>query len=291
MRKLICCTASLFLLFYCLAGCKQQVTLRTHIHTDIAAEGIYSFTQGIIVTTTADGFILVDADGTRIGKETYNIIYAFDEEGHALAQTLDGAFVYLDKAGSVIGAGEPLSDTSDTERYDAREKNGQTSETGDYLFGIKDKHTENYLTEPIFEWISGTGDELNYAILAKGEHRRVMISPRGEVKVYLSDDCEHAYLLQERIVCRYKDQTYRLANTQGVLLNETAFTSISPFFSDVAVVTKGTQMGLIDKDGTLLMEPLIEIDKPMDNNTPHIWEDRIACIQNGKLTIFKVNLK
>lgn len=283
--------ASLLLLFCCLAGCKQEVALQTHIHTDIAVEGIYSFTQGIIVATTADGFILADIDGNRIGKEIYNIIYAFDEDGHALAQTLEGAFVYLDKTGSAIGEGKPLSDTGDTERYDSSETNGQTSETGDYLFGIKDKHTGNYLTEPIFEWISATGDELNYAILAKGEHRQVMISPRGEVKVYLPDDCDHAYLLQDRIVCRYKDQTYRLANTQGVLLNQTAFTSISPFFSDVAVVTEGTQMGLISKDGTLLTEPQFEIDKPMDNNTPHIWEDRIACIQNGKLTIFKVITK
>ncbi len=291
MRKLICCATSLLLLFCCLTGCRQEIVLKTHIHTNIDVDQIYSFTQGVIVAQTADGFFLVDADGNRICEEVYNIIYAFDEEGHALAQTPKGEFVYLDRSGAVIGKGEPISDNSDTERYDTSETNGQTSETGEYLFGIKDKHTGNCLTEPIFEWISSTSDELNYAILAEGEHRQVMISPAGEVEVYLPADCKHAYLLGEHIICHFKDGTYRLANTQGALLNETAFTSISPFSSNIAVVTEGTKMGLIGKDGTLLTEPQVEIDKPMDNNTPHIWEDRIACIQNGKLTIFKVITK
>ena len=292
MKKCLCLVlATMLLLCCCLTGCRQRISLQTHIHTDIGVNQIYSFTQGVIVAQADDSFFLVNADGNRIGEEVYNIIYAFDEEGHALAQTPEGEFVYLDRSGITIGKGNPVSNNSDTEKYDTSETNGQTSETGEYLFGIKDQHTGTYLTEPIFEWISATSDELNYAILAKGEHRQVMISPVGEIKVYLPDDCKHAYLLGEHIICLFKDQTYRLANTQGVLLNETAFTSISPFSPDIAVVTEGTKMGLIGKDGTLLVEPQIEIDKPMDYNTPHIWEDRIACIQNGKLTIFKVITK
>lgn len=290
-KRMLCCVAGLLLLCFCLVGCGQKVVLQTHICTDIDARGIYSFTQGIIVVETADGFILADADGNRIGNETYNILYAFDEEGRALAQTKENEFVYLDKSGTVIGKGEPISDNSDTEKYDASETNGQISETGESLFGVKDRETGNYLTEPIFEWISATSDELNYAVLAKGDHRQVMISPRGEIKVYLPDDCDHAYLLGDRIVCRYKDQTYRLANMQGTLLNDTAFTSISPFSADMAVVTDGAKMGLIDKDGTLLTELQIGVDMPMDHNAPHIWENRIACIQNGKLTIYKVVAK
>lgn len=290
MKKLLTLLLSGMLLLS-LFGCGQKIVLQTHIRTDIEVDQIYSFTQGIVVAQTADVFFLVDADGRRIGEEDYNIIYPFDETGYALAQTRKGEFVYLDRSGIVIGNAEPVSDNSDTEKYDTSEINGLISETHEYLLGVKDKHTGYYLTEPIFEWISALSDELNYAVLAEGEHRKVMISPRGEVKVYLPDDCAHAYLLDEHIVCRFKDQTYRLANIEGALLNDTAFTSISPFSSGIAVVVDGTKIGLINKDGTLLIEPQIEIDKPMDYNTPHICENRIACIQNGKLTIINVNMK
>ncbi len=288
-------------LLLCFTGCQkdsslsatgeyhgQKIALHLSSETDIAVEQLYSFEQGVIIASSANSFFMINADGERLTEKEYTFIGRFNEDGYALAQNPDGKYVYLNAVGAVVGSATPSTTAKDTERYDSSETTGEKSETGDYLFGIKDSDTGEYLTKPIFTWITSTEDELNFATLASGERRQVMISPRGEVKVYLPDNCNMAYLQGDHIICRFEKDIYRLADETGRLLCDTAFTSISPFSSGKAVVTSGAKMGIIADDGVICIEPQVEIDEPMDNNTPLIWNDTIACIQDGKLTVIKV---
>ncbi len=265
----------------------QKIALQLSSETDIAVEQLHSFEQGVVIASSGTDFFMISADGKRLTEEEYHFIGGFNEDGYALAQNPDGEYVYLNTAGAVVESATPSTTVKDTERYDSSETTGEKSETGDYLFGVKDSDTGEHLTKSIFTWIASTENELNFATLASGEHRQVMISPRGEVKVYLPDNCNMAYLQGDHIICRFEKDIYRLADKTGQLLCDTAFTSISPFSSGKAVVTSGAKMGIISDDGVICIEPQVEIDQPVDNNTPLIWNDTIACIQNGKLTIIK----
>ena len=129
---------------------------------------------------------------------------------------------------------------------------------------------------------------MNYATLAEGEHRKVMISPRGEVLVTLPDEAKDAYAMDTHIVCRYQDGSYRLLDVQGNVLSQTAFSSISSFSDGLAVVTVGNKMGLISADGTVVVEPSIEVDDPVNNPCPLICNEYIVCLKQEKLTFYKI---
>ncbi len=268
----------------------QRITVNSHVYTDVTPVGVYGFTQNCIVVLDQEGFFPVNVEGKRLGRDTYAMLHSYGEDGRALAQALNGEWVWLDTTGAVMEpADAPQAPvTASTQKYDSSETTGVVGDDGSWLFGVKDKTTGDYLTAPIFTWISSVSESLNYAVLAEGTHRNVMISPQGEVVLTLPDDCTSAFQRDEHIICVFENGTYRLADTKGKLLNETAFTSISPFSDGLAVITNGERLGLLAADGAIVIEPQINIEKPVDQVTPYVWKDHIACIIDGNLAILRV---
>ena len=262
----------------------KTVSIQPHLETAYAPYELYYFDCGIVTVATSDGFVMLDTEGKQIGEDSYNVLYSFGEDGRARARLeRDSDWVWIDTTGAVVGEAEAPSVYSTTVIYDVSETAG-----GELLFGVKDAATGDYITQPIFEWISGLHSPMNYATLAEGEHRKVMISPRGEVLVTLPDEAKDAYAMDTHIVCRYQDGSYRLLDVQGNVLNSTAFSSISSFSDGLAVVTVDNKMGLISADGTVVVEPSIEVDDPVNNPCPLICNEYIVCLKQEKLTFYKI---
>lgn len=266
----------------------NTITIQAHLETDYTPIALYSFDYNVVTTATPNGFMLIDTEGKQIGENSYHMLYSFGEDGRAKAQLEpDSDWVWIDTTGVVVGKAEAPTVGNTTARYDSSETTG-VKKDDEYLFGIKDVTTGDLITQPIFEWISDLSSPMNYAVLAESEHPQVMISPRGEVIVTLPDEATDAYAMDAHIVCKYQDGSYRLLDMQGTVLNQTAFKSISSFSDGVAVVTIGTKMGLIAADGKMVVEPQIEIDVPIDNNTPLICNEYIVCVQKEQLTFYKI---
>ena len=262
----------------------KTVSIQPHLETAYAPYELYYFDCGIVTVATSDGFVMLDTEGKQIGEDNYYVLYSFEEDGRAKAQLdQDGDWVWIDTTGAVVGEAEAPSVYSTTVIYDSSE-----TTDGELLFGIKDAATGDRITQPIFEWISGLHSSMNYAALAEGEHRKVMISPRGEVLVTLPDEAKDAYDMDTHIVCRYQDGSYRLLDMQGNVLSQTAFSSISDFSDGLAVVTVGNKMGLISADGTVVVEPSIEVDDPVNNPCPLICNEYIVCLKQEKVVFYKI---
>ena len=263
----------------------KMVSIQPHLETAYAPYELYYFDCGIVTVGTSDGFVMLDTEGKQIGEDNYHMLYSFGEDGRAKAQLdQDSDWVWIDTTGAVVGTAEAPSTNDTTEKYSSEE-----TTDGEPLFGVKDAATGEPITQPIFEWISSVSEPMNYAILAEGEHRKVMISPRGEVLVTLPDEAKDAYAMDTHIECRYEDGTYRLLDMQGNVLNPTAFSSISSFSDGLAVVTVGNKMGLISADGTVVVEPSIVVDDPVNNLCPLICNEYIVCLQQEKLVFYKVD--
>lgn len=262
----------------------KTVSIQPHLETAYTPYELYYFDCGIVTVATSDGFVMLDTEGKQIGEDNYYVLYSFEEDGRAKAQLdRDSDWVWIDTTGAVVGPAEAPSANGSAEIYSSEE-----TQDGKLLFGVKDTATGEPITQPVFEWINGLYAPMDYAMLAEGEHRQVMISPRGEVLVTLPDETRHAYATDTHIVCRYQDGTYRLLDSRGNLLNQTAFSSISDFSDGLAVVTIGNKMGLISADGTVVFEPQIDIDNPVNKCRPLICGEYIACLKQEKLIFYKI---
>ena len=262
----------------------KTVSIQPHLETAYAPYELYYFDCGIVTVGTSDGFVMLDTEGKQIGEDSYDMLYSFGEDGRARALLeRDSDWVWIDTTGAVVGEAEAPPVYNATVRYDVSETAG-----GELLFGVKDAATGEPITQPIFEWISSVSEPMNYATLAEGEHRKVMISPRGEVVVTLPDEAKDAYAMDAHIVCQYQDGSYRLLDIQGNVLSQTAFSSISDFSDGLAVMTVGNKMGLISTDGTIVVEPQIDIDAPANKCSPLICGKYIVCLKQEKVTFYKI---
>ena len=261
-----------------------SVSIQPHLETAYAPYELYYFDCGIVTVATSDGFVMLDTEGKQIGEDSYSMLYRFGEDGRAKALLEpDGDWVWIDTTGAVVGTAEAPSTNDTTEKYSSEE-----TQDGEPLIGIKDIATGEPITQPIFEWISSVSEPMNYATLAEGEHRKVMISPRGEVLVTLPDEAKDAYAVDAHVVCQYQDGSYRLLDIQGNVLSQTAFSSISDFSDGLAVMTVGNKMGLISTDGTIVVEPQIDIDAPANKCSPLICGKYIVCLKQEKVMFYKI---
>lgn len=289
-KRLWCCVMLLALLIGCIGCSKSPVSLRYHVQTDMRVDGIYGFSEERIIAVDHDDFMILDIDGNRVGDKMYEFIYPFDTNKQTLA-VFDGTWVFINDAGQIVEPAAKPAENFNNYIYDSSTTTGVKSDQGDYLFGVQSAVDHQYLTEPIFEWISSLKDDLNFAILAKGEHRWVMISPAGDIKVTLPDNCLNAVALEEHIICAFDDggdlPIYRLADSNGKILNERAFDSISNFENGLAAITAGDKMGLIDAKGTVVLEPSLSID-PVTDLHPYISGNHIAWVKDGKLIVAEI---
>lgn len=289
MRKLLCLWLCAALMIPAGCGRVQTVTYALRAEpTAIEAYAIHGFGDGIVTVWTAAGDALTDADGHLIDTAGQFATISGFENGRAMAQREnDLQWIYINTQIQEIEEINEYRETPSKFIYDASETTGEKSANGDYLFGIKSSDGE-YITEPMFEWIASVENEYNFARLAEGERRNVMISPRGEVLVTLPDgDLRAAYRSGEQFICRRGDDAYILTDLQGRTLNDTSFSAIGNISEGLRVVMVEDKLGLLDERGKTVLAPSLTIDPPYDY-TPHIWQDRIACIKDGRLMMVAI---
>ena len=257
-------------------GCASQNTfyLKIKYSSDYTVDQdlFTPFSQGYtcIYRTDKQGFAYVDEKGEGI-QAIYKMAYPFENDGKALVETQESEWIYINTQGVKVAQGQAPKDLSATAIYD---ENG--------LFGIKTKEGKK-ITQPIFSWIESVTFDWNFAQLAEGEHKNVMIDPQGTVQVILPDNCIGAKKQDEVIVCRFKGG-YQLLNLKGKVCNTTYFSGIGNFVDDLAPITFKNKVGLIRKDGTVVLEPTYD----MDSITPAYGEGKITGTFNNKLVFYSV---
>lgn len=299
MRKTLCLWLCALLLIS--TGCARRMPssgageipvryeLRVLKETSIETSVLRGFGDGIVSMDDANTScgIFADADGHLIRTAWSYIAVGGFEDGRArVMRESDIAWVYIDTMMRELG---PVVYEPHNVVYDFSETTGEVAASGDYLFGIKAPIEEGgeYITEPIFEWATSPIDEYTYAILAEGDHRNVMISPQGEVLATLPDNVRHAYESDGMFVCQVDDNTYILTDLNGEVVGEAEFSAIGNESNGLRVVMQGNRVGLLDADGNVVVTPTLEADFSYDY-TPFIWQDRVACIKDGRLMMLAV---
>ena len=261
----------------------QTVTLKVRARTERAVDntvsGLFSHGYAAVCLTEDDGerFAFVDADGSLLGDTTYAFAYSFDEEGRARVEKDDGTWAYIDTQGKEAAQAEAPA----SESPEVYEENGR--------FGLKSQGGET-LTQAMFSFVSGTSAERNFAVLAEGDHKNVMISPQGEVLTTLPDDCVDARDLGEGIACAWEGdggRIYRLLNTDGEALSQRDFSAVGTFEDGLAPVTAGGKLGLVDSGGTVVVEPTLPIDDEGEIRLG-LQENTIVGSLDGKLVLWEV---
>ncbi len=217
------------------------------------------------------GFVYANSHGELL-PQVYDMAYPF-ENGQALVNIAPKQWFYINEKGERVGDGEQPENPATTEIYLDDEE----------LRGIK--QGDQKLTEPIFTWIASVSDDMNFAQLAQGEHKNVMIDPMGNVKVTLPDDCIGAVKKGENLILRF-EKGVQLADITGKVLNQTYFSGIGNFENGLAAFTLDGKVGLITKDGTVKTEPTLS----MDAITPAYGEGKIVGTLHGKLIVITVTL-
>ena len=215
------------------------------------------------------GFVYVDQQG-KLLPDVYDMAYPF-KEGKGLVMKKPEQWFYIDQTAETVKEGERPKDTAATQIY---------PDTGE-LRGIK--QGEKQLTDPIFTWITSVNDDLNFAILAQGEHKNVMIDPFGNIKVTLPDQCVGAQKQGNNLILNY-DEGCQLADLKGNVLNQTYFAFIGNFDNGLAPFTLDGKVGLIAQDGKIKTEATLA----MDNIRPAYGNGKIIGTLHEKLLVITV---
>lgn len=237
---------------------------------------ICGFSDDRIILHNESKFTLTDYDGKPIESVSYDLIYPF-ENGKAVAMQ-GKEYVTIDKDGKVIGKAKVPQKMREIYYVDKKdEKNEKIS-----LFGVQDVHGK-HLTEPLFAFISSVEDDYNYATLADGSP--VMISPDGEIRVHLPQDCEGAYKYDNCIVCRMPGQVCQIADLSGKPVSSHTVDAVGAFVDGKAPAVKDGKLGLISDKGEFLSDFTVSADAGDAQMVPYLWKNRIAYVRQGKLLL------
>ena len=265
--------------------------LSIYKETGVSAYQLMGFREGYAMCQTDEGTLVFDADGNRAFDKIYHFMYPF-ENGLSLVLTSENEWVYVDTNGDIVSASSgPIPSNTTTFRYNSDDLPDADKSSDETLFGVADKDG-NYLTEPIFSWISALDMDLNYATLNDEDLTSVMITQTGEVAVTLHKDCKDAILRDENIVCMhgegYDGECY-LWDLEGNLLTPTPFSTIGNFYNGIATITRDGKLGLINTEGEIVVEPYLTIGKQYMYDPPRIYENRIICISDDELVFIEIS--
>ena len=260
----------------------KTVTIKYRLKTDMEIDNTVTsqFHKGYIAACEKD-FFFVDENGEILGDTRYKFAYPFEDDGRALVEKDDGRWVYINTAGEEVAEGKMPVIDSNTVIY----------ESDDGLFGLQDIEG-NMLTEAQFSFISSAQGTENYAVLAEGEHKNVLINQQGEVLVTLPDDCLDAWATDQGVVCACEiegERKYRLLDSSGRLLNERYFSAIGSFEEGLAPVTQDGKVGLIDEKGNIVIEPTLPFDDE-GKISLGLSENKVVGSLDGELIILEVTL-
>ncbi len=247
-----------------------------HITTNVKPDQIWHFSENVAVVSIGSSFRMVHLYGDFLGGE-YELIAAF-KNGVAYARTKDGKDVYLDTKGNVVE--KPNTEETVVEADGPITEIYKETVNGVELYGLKDSDG-NIKTEPVFEFILDSNLGYYFGVY-KDDAKSVFMDNNGNVLVNLPDGVIQADKTNngKNIVAYYGYNNYKLLNSNGEVLNDTAYSYIGNFNEDFAIMAQDNKLGLINSNGNVIVEPSLK----SRSCCPDIFNDTIAYIdENGYL--------
>lgn len=223
------------------------------------------------------GFFYVNEKGEILNDTVYKMAYPF-ENGSAYV-TPDETLWYS------IGVNGAVIHEYDTNSYADKSSLGYDMVTSDGEERWFVTYNGEAITDPIFEWISAVSfADDNYAVLAEGEHRNVLINGDGEVTVVLPDDCTFAQQGENSIIGYFKDADgntcFGLLGSDGSILSDYRYAALTHISNWLAVGILDDRLVLLDEFGVPLMTFDLPLTDDVDENltTVAFHNDLIAAI-------------
>ena len=266
----------------------ENYALRLVHECDYAVQAIYGIGDGWVnvygTYKGEEGFFYVNETGQVFKDTVYKTAYPFSG-GWAKAKKADNAWYILNPDGTE----EPSQSGSPTVDY-TRET---TMVDGEERWYIDSRYGEE--CDPILSWIETADWGYNYAVLAEGEHKNVLIDVSGEVLVTLPDDCKGATVGDSAMVGRYDGDNcvlYRPMDHTGKVLGEHSFRVLTQQSLFLAAGCLDERLVLVDDKGEIVLDTSIAFRDTPEAGCLALDKDLVAMLnKDGKLVLYRVELK
>lgn len=230
------------------------------------------------------GFFYINEAGQVFNDTVYPMAYSFSG-GWALAQKSDDTWYVLYADGT-----EKLSRSGNSELSYTREMTEVDGEERWYI-----AHTSGDGCDPIFSWIETADQEYNYAVLAEGEHKNVLINSDGDVLVTLPDDCTGATVGDSAMVGKFDGDDcvlYRPLHYTGKVLGEHSFQVLTQQSLFLSAGCLDGHLALIDSKGEVVLDTSIAFCETPEAGCLELDNDLVAMLnQDDQLVLYKVEVK
>ena len=266
----------------------EKYALRLMLECDYAVQAIYGVGDGWVnvygTYKGEEGFFYVNEAGQVFNDTVYKTAYSFSG-GWANVQKADNAWYIL----YADGTEEPSQSGRPTVFY-TRE---MTMVDGEERWYIASKYGEK--CDPIFSWIESADLDYNYAILAEGEHKNVLIDSCGQVLVTLPDDCKGATVGDSAMVGRFDGNNcvlYRPLHYTGQVLGEHSFRVLTQQSLFLSAGCLEGRLVLIDDLGEIVLATSVAFRNTPEAGCLALDDDLVAMLnEDDKLVLYRVELK
>ena len=238
------------------------------------------------------GIFYVNEKGEILNDTVYAFGYPF-ERGTADVTADDKTWYTIDTNGAILHEyTQNPKNRKDGLSYDKTTVNGK-----DRWFI---KYNGVAVTEPIYEWISGLSfSDDGYAILAEGEHRKVMIGYYSEVEItaVLPDDCTQAHRGENSIIGYFENDDgeppFGLLSNSGAAMSDNRYDALTQVSNWLAVGVQNNRLMLLDEKGVPMMTFDVPLTEVKSNLTAVAFDnDLIAAIgADNELVLLRVEFE
>lgn len=264
-------------------------SIRLLHESDFEVQAIYGIGNGWVnvygVYNGQEGFFYVNEAGRVLNNGVYQLAYPFNS-GWAYAQKGDMNWFVLYPDGKEEPAKGDVSSSFYTREM--------IEVNGEERFYIARK--SGGACDPIFSWIETADLDYNYAVLAEGEHKIVLINSDGEILVTLPDDCKGAVVGDSAMVGKFEGDgnyvLYRPMDYTGKVLGKHRFRVLTQISLFLAAGCLDNHLVLVDDKGEIVLDTDIAFGDVPEQGCLSFDKDLVAMLnKDGKLTIYKVELK
>ena len=240
------------------------------------------------------GIFYVNEKGEILNDTVYAFGYPF-ERGTADVTADDKTWYTIDTNGAILHEyTQNPKNRKDGLSYDKTTVNGKERWFIEYN-GVA-------VTEPIYEWISGLSfSDDGYAILAEGEHRKVMISyfsdSEEKITAVLPDDCTMAHRGENSIIGYFEgddgETCFGLLSNSGAVMSDNRYDALTQVSNWLAVGVQNNRLMLLDEKGVPMMTFDVPLTEVKSNLTAVAFDnDLIAAIgADNELVLLRVEFE
>ena len=274
----------------------QAYSVRTLDAPDVYVNQIFGLSDGWVNIygeyKEQTGYFYVNEKGEILNDTVYEFGYPFNN-GFAYVTMDSKTWYIIDENGAVF---DELYQNPN-ERKDGFSYH-QTTVNGEERWYIM--YNGKAISDPIYEWISGLSfRDDGYAVLAEGEHRKVMINyySKVEVTAVLPDDCTFAHRGENSIIGYFEgddgETCFGLLSNNGAAMSDYRYDALTHISNWLAVGVQDNRLMLLDEQGAPMMTfdvPLAEVKS--DLTAVAFDNDLIAAIgADNELVLLRVEFE